>query len=518
MTRFAPALALAALSLCVAPADAQVAPPSPAPACHFPPETALRTMLRYIVEDSAAPGVVLGVLEPDGRRTVVAWGSGGPGAGPLGGRTLFEIGSVTKTFTATVLADMVLRGEIALDDPVSKFLPDSLRALAWDDAHPVTLEQLATHTAGLPEMGHRPASVYDPWADFTVEKLYAFVDTVRLRSVPGHRYNYSNIGMILLGHVLGRAAETDFATLVRERILAPLGMDRTTFTPADLAAPDVARAHDERGVIAHRSRTPAGYGAGGLYSDAEDLLKYLAAQVGPPRSELERAMRLAQQVRGTTVDLRYGLGWHISGLGSHTIVWHGGAPGGATATIAFDPEARTGTVVLADVDGFASDLALSLLPPDPPPPSWAPVRVVPETLTRYTGSYRATTGTATYAVRLDDEGALTYQPRGLPRARLYARTDSTFYLLRGPWSFTFRPLAGGGMALHMETDARDTTAHLVRDAERSSDQTPPVVAFAGGSWYHPPRGPGLAGALALAGLVLVVILMGPVRARRRLRE
>ena len=91
--------------------------PVPAVAQQFPSAEELERMLRYMVEDSVTPGVVQGVLEVDGSTTVVSWGSAGPGARPLDAASTFDIGSITKTFTATVLADMVLAGEVGLDDP-----------------------------------------------------------------------------------------------------------------------------------------------------------------------------------------------------------------------------------------------------------------------------------------------------------------------------------------------------------------------------------------------------------------
>lgn len=509
-----------AAAACLAPAWFTLlflALPPRAAAQHFPPDEDLELMLRYLVEDSLAPGVVLGVLEEDGTRRIVHYGSAGEGARPLGPRSTFEIGSVTKTFTATLLAEMTLRGEVALEDPISKYLPAHVRAPSRAGRE-VTLLDLATHTSGLPLTGHRPSDPWDPSADFTVEELYAFVDTVELWDIPGHRFNYSNVGMALLGHLLGRAVGSTYADLLRERILEPLDMTATGLGIEGAVAEYIVRGHYRRGVTRYRTPAEAAHGQGGLVSNAEDLLKYLHAHVGPPRTELERAMRMTREVRGTAVEGRYGLGWRILRLGEREIVFHGGGTAGFTTRVAFDPERRIGTVLLANVRRFPDALATALLPPSPPPPEWRRVDVAREVLVRYEGEYRSTSGENRYYVRLEDEGWLTYQPAGAVRARLYATSDTTFYLLRGPWSFTFRPdEAGDGVTLLMAVDEREPTGSgVTQNARKVAGETPRPAVAAGNSWYRPPRGPGGWGLILLLGgaAALVLLALGPLRWRK----
>ena len=146
----------------------------------------------------------------------------------VNGDTLFEIGSVTKTFTGLLLQDMVERGQMKLDDPVAKYLPTTVK-MPTRNGKEITLLQLATHTSGLPCMPDYidPKRADDQDADFTVEKLYAFLSGYQLTRDPGAKWEYSNLGMGLLGHVIALKAGTDYESLVVERICRPLKMDST---------------------------------------------------------------------------------------------------------------------------------------------------------------------------------------------------------------------------------------------------------------------------------------------------
>jgi serine-type D-Ala-D-Ala carboxypeptidase/endopeptidase len=259
---------------------------------HFPPDADLRLMLRFNVEDAGTPGVVLGLLEPDGTTRVVSYGSAGPDAAPLGPRSGFQVASITKAITGVLLADMVARGEVRLDDPVSDYLPAHVRVPSRGD-RAITLADLATHTSGLPNW---PAGLHlaghDPLAGYTTDDLYAFLSAHELRGVPGTGYRYSNLGYGLLGHALARAAGTSYRDLMRERVFLPLGMNDSDIAAGGELPDGMARGHRRGEPVPFYSATEALQGAGAMVSTAEDLLAFLAASVGPPRSELEEAIRV----------------------------------------------------------------------------------------------------------------------------------------------------------------------------------------------------------------------------------
>lgn len=142
---------------------------------------------------------------------------------------MFEIGSITKVFTALLLADMVQKAEVALTDLLAKFLPREV-IVPGSTGQSITLRHLATHTSGLPRMpdNFRPADRTNPYAGYSIEQLYDFLSGHELSRNVGEAFAYSNLGYALLGHALARDARVDYEALIRSRILAPLGMNSTS--------------------------------------------------------------------------------------------------------------------------------------------------------------------------------------------------------------------------------------------------------------------------------------------------
>lgn len=443
---------------------------------YFPDDEDLEVMLRYLVEDGETPGIVLGLLEADGSTRVLSYGTGGEGARPLGPRSVFEIGSITKTFTAALLADMVRRGEMSLGDPVAEYLPEGVTMPGWEGRE-ITLRDLSTHHSGLPRMPDNfdPADPENPYADYTAEQLYDFLATHELRRGPGSEYEYSNLAVGLLGHVLQRATGQSYEALVRERILDPLGMDMTGITrDGDLAA-WMTVGHNGAGdpVPYWDVSTTAFAGAGALRSNAEDMLTYIAAQLGPPDTEIERAMRATHEIQvDREGEAAAALGWGVSEFDGRRILRHGGGTAGYSTMVGFDPDLGVGVVMLANTGDFDDDIASDFLrrgrPLDLPEVS------VPESvLRRYAGQYEVSPD-RNFVVRLEDNGSLTMQAPGNVRFRMYATSDTSFFVKRAPWQFTFR-----------QDDALEVTGMVAdlngsqREAPRVSDEGPPPAVVAG---------------------------------------
>jgi serine-type D-Ala-D-Ala carboxypeptidase/endopeptidase len=438
-------------------------------------------MARYLVEDGEAPGVVLGVVAPDGSSRAVAYGHADP-------RSLFDLGSLTMTFTATLLAEMATRGEVGLEDPVRQYLLEHV-AVPAPGGYEMTLGDLATHRSGL------PAGPHPPYREVSVDALYEMVSTAELVR-PGRRYELSHLGYALLGHALARSAGTDFESLLRERVLEPLGMARSGYAPGTPGAAgsagssgpgSVATGHSRGRAVPIRPAPPAMRPATGLWSSGEDMLRFLQANVGPPGTDLERAMRMAHEIRvergRPDEELGYGLSWRTQSVaGQSPILTHGGRAAGFVSMMAFDQEKAVGTVVLASDDTFNDWIGRSLLFFDPSP--WEPVRVEPERLRRWEGTYRSNVGMyraslrqGRHHIRLEKEGHLTYQPNGRARVALYARSDSVFYMLRLPVTLTFRT-DGDVVAMTFEVDEREEGSRGWT-AWKVTDRTPPAEVVAG---------------------------------------
>jgi serine-type D-Ala-D-Ala carboxypeptidase/endopeptidase len=339
--------------------------------CSAPPADAdiQRILAQRIDGERRGVGIVVGVLAPDGRRVISYGGLAHGDERHLDGDTVFEIGSVGKVFTALLLADMAQRGEVALRDPVAKYLPPDVK-VPQHGGRGITLLDLATHTSGLPRMptNFAPRDPTNPYADYSVEQLYSFLSGYELTREIGAQYAYSNLGYGLLGNVLERRAGVNYEALVKSRIAVPLGLASTTMTLSSQLAAKLAVGHNEvlQAVPNWDDRTLAG--AGSLRSSANDLLTFLAAQLRKADAPLASAMTAMLAVRKPTgtPDLDIGLGWHISSQQGREFVWHNGGTGGYSSFVGFCPQARTGIVVLANSEIGVDDLALHILDPQRP--------------------------------------------------------------------------------------------------------------------------------------------------------
>jgi CubicO group peptidase (beta-lactamase class C family) len=379
-------------------------------------------------------GIVVGVIDPSGRRTV-AYASTKGGEGPVDADTVFEIGSVTKVFTSLLLADAVRRGEVALTDPVSKYLPPNVK-VPERGGKKITLVDLATHTSSLPRM---PSNFYpkdpgNPYADYTEAQLYEFLSSVELTRDIGSKFEYSNFGVGLLGHALARRAGTDYETLVRTRILEPLGMKSTAITLSKSMKEHLTPGHDGALQQVANWDVPTLAGAGALRSTANDLLTFLAANIGIEKSPLApsmAAMIAARRPTGTP-NLEIALGWHIWTRDGHEIISHGGGTGGYRTWIGFELKSRTGVVVLSNTttDAGADDIGLHLL--DSAAPLLQPakerheVKVDAAVLEKYTGRYQLAPNFIITVTRQGDQ--LFAQATAQPRFEIFAESPREFFL------------------------------------------------------------------------------------------
>src|SRR5271155_336858 len=294
----------------------------------IPTDSEIRQILvDRIDKDRQSVGIVIGVIEPAGRR-VVAYGSLEKGdKRPLDGDTIFEIGSETKVFTSLLLADMVQRGEVALGDPVAKYLPPGTK-MPERNGRSITLVDLATHTSGLPRLPTNlsPKDPANPYADYSVEQLYQFLSSYQLTRDIGSQYEYSNLGGGLLGHLLALRAGTTYEALVESRICKPLAMKSTAITLTPEMKARLAPGHDAQLETVPNWDLPTLAGAGALRSDADDMLTFIAANLGYVKSPLAPAMAAMLNTRRPTgtAGLEIGLGWHIITKGDKQIIWHNG--------------------------------------------------------------------------------------------------------------------------------------------------------------------------------------------------
>ena len=378
-------------------------------------------------------GIVVAVVDAHGRRVVAHGVTHSTNGSTPDGDTVFEIGSITKAFTALVLADMVERGEVALEDPVAKYLPAGVDMPRRGETQ-ITLAHLATHTSGLPRSPTNLALTdkTNPYANYSVEQLYQFLGAYELRRDIGAAHLYSNVGSGLLGHVLALTAGVDFETLVRQRITAPLGMASTGIAlSADLRG-RMAAGHDRALSPVPDWDLPTLAGAGALRSTANDLLTFLAGLLGYDQTPLAAAMAAQLRLRvPTETNSTQALGWLILESEAGEIGWHNGGTGGFRCFLGFDHGHGRGVAVLTNNASMrgGDDIGIHLLsgrPLQPRPIERQAVHIEDAMLERCVGHYQFS---PTSGMAVTREGKrLFFQLTGRGRMELFAEGPTDFFL------------------------------------------------------------------------------------------
>jgi CubicO group peptidase (beta-lactamase class C family) len=385
------------------------------------------------VDGGKTMGMVIGVVDADGA-TYFGYGKMAASGDETPGKdSVFEIGSISKVFTGILLADAVNRGEVKYDDTIETHLPKGVKA-PTKDGNSITLEHLSVQNSGLPRMpdNFSPADPTNPYADYTVDQLYEFLGNVKLARGVGEEYEYSNVGVGLLGHMLELATEQSYEELVVSRISEVLGMPDTTITLSDDMGARLAIGHQGEQEVANWD-LPTFAGAGALRSTAQDMIVFLEANMGLRESPLLEAMKETHRSRaragGIVMDI--GLGWHIRKMAKgQNVIWHNGGTGGYRTFAGFVHDPPMGVVVLTNSTGAGDDdIGLHMLNEALPMAAFTPrdiVKVADSILERYVGKYELAPGVR-FDVRLRDNQLLV-QLTGQPRFPVFPESETNFFL------------------------------------------------------------------------------------------
>jgi serine-type D-Ala-D-Ala carboxypeptidase/endopeptidase len=382
---------------------------------------------------------------------------------PYDEHTAFEIGSVTKTMTAALLAEFIARDEITLNDPIAELLPPGTNVPSFDGRQ-ITIGDIVTHTSGLPSFPPQwhMNDMNNPYAAVTERNLLDVLAATQLKRAPGSQWEYSNFAMMVLSYALAKRSGKDFETLLRERLLAPLGMDDTYIAKRP---PQVrlAQGHLSNALPAVPWDFPVNMaGVGGVRATLPDMVRYLEGELGARESKITPELARTQQQVASVGGHKMGMNWILATVNGHTIVAHEGGTGGYSSFAAFDREAKLAVVLLSDtaltsVGGFGT-LGSHLF--DPSVPVGAP-RIVANAdaklIDTLVGRYRLQGG---LGMDLRHKGnMLTTQADGQPEFEMGYDSAGDFYplqfdaLLRpkrkadGTYSFTWFQL---GAALEAE--------------------------------------------------------------------
>ena len=419
--------------------------------------------------------IVVGIVDANGRR-VVSYGSLAKNdPRKLDADTVFEIGSMTKVFTSLVLMDMVRHGELALTDPVAKYLPASVK-IPERNGRQITLADLSTQSSGLPRMpdNFTPKDPDNPYADYTVQQMYDFLSRYKLTRDPGAQYEYSNLGVGLLGHVLSLRAGMSYEAMVRSRICEPLGLKdtRVTLTPEMKAR--LAVGHSGGAAAVENWDIPTLAGAGALRSTANDMLTFLAANLGFVQTPLAEDMAEEVSIRRPTAvpDTQIAYAWHIQTKDGKSIIWHNGGTGGYRTYMGFDPKSRVGVVVLANISRpeGEDDIGRHLLDASYPlrkvdaPAEHQEITLDPKTFDRYAGKYQL--GPNAIITMSRDGDKFYTQLTGQPKIEVFAETERKFFLKVVDAQLTFDVDAqGAATQVTLHQGGRDQIAKRMNDAD-----------------------------------------------------
>lgn len=417
------------------------------------------TELRQIVDQRLLgdrTGACLAVALIEKQAVIRTYACANPDDAPrICANSAFEIGSVTKTMTAALLADLIEQGRASLDDPLSEYLPRDIQVPVFE-GQPILLRHIVTHTSGLPALPSRMGAAgatdpADPYARLDDAALLASLADVELSRAPGTQFEYSNFASMLLSYAVAKGAGQDYETLIHRRLFAPLKMDRAYVerAPADVRA---AKGHSSNGQPVPAWNFGVNLaGVGGVRATLDDMAKYVQAQLGQARVPIAKALRLSQQRVSEQPPMA--MNWMLLSVAERVVHLHEGATGGFSAFVAFDRERQRGVAILSDTSwistGGLQGLGLHLVDDGFPPGK--PRKRVPapaELLDQLAGQYQIAGGLKMELRRKDD--ALVIHPQGQREYAMAFDDAGDFYPLEfdallhpqrkadGSYAFTWR--------------------------------------------------------------------------------
>lgn len=395
-------------------------------------EAGVDRLAKPLIDSGTVVGMSVGVVRGDTRLFIGYGRTDTDGGARPDEKTIYEIGSISKVFTAVLLADLAERKLLSIDDPLSAHLPKSVKAPSRGD-EPIRMWHLSSHLSALPVLPDNfdPADPMNPYVDYTVKRMYDFLSNYKLPRKPGELYEYSNYAVGLLGHVLELKARKPYDKLLVERICEPLKMPdtRVTLTPSMRKA--MAKPYHGEGSPSHIWDLGVLAGAGGIRSNTQDMLKFIEANFDDADTPLAAAFRMTHKKRHTTPDgIGVGLGWHIA-RDNMTLV-HSGMTGGYHSYAAVSPKHKLGVIILSNtatdsVSAFGEQvIRLAYGIQDDEPLTFAePIKIDPKLLPRYVGYFSIV---PEFGLDVTLEGdQLMVQATGQEKYPVYPESDTVFF-------------------------------------------------------------------------------------------
>lgn len=328
------------------------------------PIDSIKAIIQREVANKRSKSIIVGIVDANGRQIFAAGRLSDTDNRLPDGNTIYEIGSITKVFTSLSLADMSLKKQLNLEDPISKFLPKTVKTPVRNGKE-ISLLSLSTHRSGMPRFPYNvdPKNVDDAYADYTVNKLYEYVSNFEPSFDIDTRWQYSNVGYGVLGTVLTIVSHKNFETLITDEICKPLNMNNTVITLTAKQKSNLAIGHAETGTAVGLTELGAIEAGGALRSNVNDLLNFAEASMGFIKTDLSPAMELTHvlQAKKDGNDTYTTMGWTLANdHGQNLLFKDGGMPGYRTF-LGIDLKNKIGVVVLSNSNNSVTDIGEHLL-------------------------------------------------------------------------------------------------------------------------------------------------------------
>ncbi len=406
------------------------------------PAEVVETIERRI-EEGLTPSIALAIIDSSGVQ-YFNFGKTAKNGQEIDENTIYEIGSITKVFTGIILAQQVLEGDLKMEDDINSYLPENFKIPVMGDAV-ITFGNLTDHTSGLPRMpdNFHPANPNNPYADYTVDQMYEFISHYQPLRTVGAAYEYSNIGLGLLGHLLAMNNNSTYEELMVQKIANPLNMNDTRVELTQRMNDNLALGHSG-GKVVENWDIPALAGAGAIRSSSSDMAKFISANLGYVNTSLLKAMELSHQIRHDKAgEMSIAMAWHIRKGNKGDIICHGGGTGGYRTFIGFVKETGKGVVLFTNSSEGADDVGYYLLDSGSRLVRFKSDAVdIPKSLLeQYVGLYALR---PELKINITREGKQLFgQATGQDRFGIYPENDTVFYLT----------VVDAKIAFHFEKDA-----------------------------------------------------------------
>jgi CubicO group peptidase (beta-lactamase class C family) len=317
---------------------------------------------RNYIQKANTVGLSIGVIK-NGIVHTYNYGETTEGNGKMpDANSIYEVGSITKTFTAALLTYYANEGKVKLNDPITKYLPDSVASNK--ELQSITLEMLSNHTSGLPRLPDNlqfhSSDPYDPYKDYTKQHLFQYLKTCKPETKPGETYAYSNLAVGLLGTILEQVSGKPFEQMVKEIICTPLGMQSTAQQLSPALKPRFVTVYNADGKVTSPWSFSALAACGALRSTVNDLLLYVKANMVKNNTGLSKAFELTHQTTFNK-DAKLGLAWHTIVINNVEYYFHDGGTYGCSSFLAFNVEKDIAVIVLSNSAVNTNELGTNLI-------------------------------------------------------------------------------------------------------------------------------------------------------------